>query len=502
MGCREDITDIIRKFDYLLGDDKAILRRYIWPEIPDTVIEKVQYSFGRKINRNNLVAYYDTKKAYVNREGLVFTTDGIYHRNRALSTKYIAYSNIGKIQIDMDALVLYYKDTSLVIYKLIDVFKARVLKAILERIINSENKLLTEEHRKPEFQEQRKTGVIVGTIEENPQRKKLFVEQSFFSPMVHIESAKLFPLIVMGTMSSGKSTLINALLCEDILPSQNEACTAKIFTIIDDDNSDKTELYISKKGEIRKTDSGLVDELEKANSDLDVEHILLIGQIRGVTNSTRNLMVIDTPGPNNSEDKNHEKIMKSVFSKIYGGIILVILDGTHYGTDEDRKILSYLRNDGKINKEDYKITFIVNKVDRFNYIKEPIDELIQRVRKYIAAEGFENNDVIPVSAYGANVLRKGLMHQDLSLYERREFQRMYELFLPKGFDLTAYAVTDDFPNQFDEICIGKQTFIRSSIMGAINNTGISYLEKYLQNQQLTIDKDSQFEVYVSEKETR
>ena len=43
-------------------------------------------------------------------------------------------------------------------------------------------------------------------------------------------------------MSSGKSTLINALLGEELLPNENQACTSKIFKIIDRMGSNRIDL--------------------------------------------------------------------------------------------------------------------------------------------------------------------------------------------------------------------------------------------------------------------
>ena len=45
----------------------------------------------------------------------------------------------------------------------------------------------------------------------------------------------IFPINVVATMSSGKSTLINALLGKKLMPSKNEACTATITEILDND---------------------------------------------------------------------------------------------------------------------------------------------------------------------------------------------------------------------------------------------------------------------------
>ena len=43
-------------------------------------------------------------------------------------------------------------------------------------------------------------------------------------------------ILVLATMSAGKSTLINALIGNDIFPSGNEACTAKIMTYTSDNS--------------------------------------------------------------------------------------------------------------------------------------------------------------------------------------------------------------------------------------------------------------------------
>ena len=48
-----------------------------------------------------------------------------------------------------------------------------------------------------------------------------------------------FEIAVIATMSSGKSTLINSMLSQELMPSKNTACTAKITRIKDNDNLDK-----------------------------------------------------------------------------------------------------------------------------------------------------------------------------------------------------------------------------------------------------------------------
>ena len=71
------------------------------------------------------------------------------------------------------------------------------------------------------------------------------VSKDFFSKNITINENEIFPMVVMATMSSGKSTLINALLGRQILPSRNEACTAKMYSILDDDQSSETKIFVT-----------------------------------------------------------------------------------------------------------------------------------------------------------------------------------------------------------------------------------------------------------------
>ncbi len=61
------------------------------------------------------------------------------------------------------------------------------------------------------------------------------ISKDYFPKEIKIDETKIFPMVVVATMSSGKSTLINALLGKEILPSSNRACTALRYSILDDD---------------------------------------------------------------------------------------------------------------------------------------------------------------------------------------------------------------------------------------------------------------------------
>ena len=69
--------------------------------------------------------------------------------------------------------------------------------------------------------------------------KDNMISRDFFPDGIKINEKRIFPMAVIATMSSGKSTLINALLGKEILPNSNAACTALNYSILDDDQKTK-----------------------------------------------------------------------------------------------------------------------------------------------------------------------------------------------------------------------------------------------------------------------
>ena len=51
--------------------------------------------------------------------------------------------------------------------------------------------------------------------------KQGLISRSFFAKEISVDVSRVFPVMALATMSSGKSTLINALLGLDILPLQS-----------------------------------------------------------------------------------------------------------------------------------------------------------------------------------------------------------------------------------------------------------------------------------------
>ena len=247
-------------------------------------------------------------------------------------------------------------------------------------------------------------------INVNKTARKQLISKELFASNVSVNINKMYPMLVMATMSSGKSTLINALLGEELLPSKNEACTAKIYSIIDDDNAEKSTIYVTYND--GKTIIKETEKLDDINSDDNVSNVLICGHVKGVLNTDKAFLIIDTPGPNNSQNREHENTMKSVLDNVHGGLIVYVLNATQLGIKDDKVVLELLKKQIKA-APDTRVLFVLNKVDQIDEEKESIQQYIEHTRNYLLENKIDNPVIIPVSALAALVFKKVLNNYEL-----------------------------------------------------------------------------------------
>ena len=314
---------------------------------------------------------------------------------------------------------------------------------------------------------------------------KALISHDFFPESISINENKVFPMVVMATMSSGKSTLINSLLGQDILPSRNAACTAKKYAILDDDQENSTKIYVTyKNGNTKVMEENIAEELDKANDDDNVTDILIRGHVKGVLNTDKALLIIDTPGPNNSRDESHEQTMWDVIRKIKGGLFLYVLNATLLETYDDKELLQtikdFIKNNPKVS-----LLFVINKVDLLDEERgETVEQLMLNVKKYLTKNGIENPQIIPVSALAASVLKKVMNKEQLTRKELRDFEMYYDIYQPKDFSLRSFAITDALADQNKKIEVCGEEYTIGNLNRAIENTGIKLLEEEIQKAQI------------------
>lgn len=218
-----------------------------------------------------------------------------------------------------------------------------------------------------------------------------------------------FEVSVIATMSSGKSTLINALLGRELMPSKNEACTATIAKI--KDRSSGTEFdaeYRNKDNQILGTYTNLtLADMEEMNANPNTAYIDITGNIPNIDSSGIRLVLVDTPGPNNSRTEEHKNHTYRVIKEKTKPMVLYVLNATQLQTNDDYTLLATVAEAMKVGGKQSKDRFIfaVNKIDQFDPDKESVQDALQHVREYLRKFDIENPNIFPTSAETAKVIR-------------------------------------------------------------------------------------------------
>lgn len=221
----------------------------------------------------------------------------------------------------------------------------------------------------------------------------------------------VFPINVIATMSSGKSTLINALLGSKLMPSKNEACTATITEILDNDGTGFSAVAYDENDNVVENIPELTyEEMSRLNDNKDIYRIAVNGNIPFLDADSTALMLVDTPGPNNSQNQAHKNTTYRAINNDANNLILYVLNGTQLSTNDDATLLNYvadqIKKGGKQVRD--RFLFVVNKMDGFNPEEENIENAINKVRMYLASYGIEDPQIFPCSAFMALNIRTHL----------------------------------------------------------------------------------------------
>lgn len=233
----------------------------------------------------------------------------------------------------------------------------------------------------------------------------------------------VFPIDVIATMSSGKSTLINSLLRKKLMPSKNEACTATVTEILDTDSSVYSAEVFDTNGEkIENIENLTYEKMDELNSDDNVSRIFVKGDIPFITVSDNALCLLDTPGPNNSQNQEHKRTTYNAINSDSNNLILYVLNATQLGTNDDDSLLNYvaeqIKKGGKQARD--RFLFVINKMDAFNPEEENIEAAVNRARKYLSNHGIDDPQIFPCSAYTALNIRTYLSNIDIDNLTRAE----------------------------------------------------------------------------------
>lgn len=224
-----------------------------------------------------------------------------------------------------------------------------------------------------------------------------------------------FEVNVVATMSAGKSTLINALLRQKLMPAKQEACTATITEIRDTDGKEfSAEVYNAQGVRIRSYSKLTFEIMEELNADTEVSKIQVSGNIPFVSADDVTLVLVDTPGPNNSRDPEHKAATYRMLSESSKTVVLYILNATQLAVNDDYNLLSHVAESMKVGGKQSRdrFIFVVNKLDDFKKGEDSIEAAINKVKEYLKDNGIENPNIYPASALTALNIRTILAESD------------------------------------------------------------------------------------------
>ncbi len=219
-----------------------------------------------------------------------------------------------------------------------------------------------------------------------------------------------FEVDVIATMSSGKSTLINALLGQKLMPAKQAACTATITEVKDNDADHFEATVFDKAGKVLKKQTKLTyAEMRELNSDPEVSKIHVEGDIPFLKAEGMALVLVDTPGPNSSRNPEHKQATIRMIKESSKPLVLYVMNCSQQGTNDDSNLLNMVAESMKVGGRQSRdrFIFVVNKVDELKDDEnETPEETLENAKDYLKKfGGIEDANIYLASALTALDIR-------------------------------------------------------------------------------------------------
>lgn len=298
-------------------------------------------------------------------------------------------------------------------------------------------------------------------LKTDTERISLMVQKKY-GQSIMLNNQKIDTYLVIGTLSSGKSTFLNSLIGFELFPSKNTACTAKIFSYY---GNPEINYFLSKNNKSRKPvlrKSLGIKQVEGWNDDKKVVEVEIEGPVN--REKKKSFAIVDTPGPNNSMDKSHEQITKKALNDSVYKKIIHLLNATQIGVEDDQRLIQLVKE--HVNLKD--IIFVVNKADMIDDTEQENLQILSRnVSRYLNENGFEKPVIYFVSAAAAVLADK--VQSDILLTRRESvtYRRFEETM---KIDLAGYNVNNYISSiiENEDVSTNNLVWKNSGIQAIIN----------------------------------
>lgn len=293
--------------------------------------------------------------------------------------------------------------------------------------------------------------------------------------MISIQKECYHQIYFFAPMSSGKSTVINALIGESLLPASNFACTAKQMEIVINKRMKSKKIYIDRSDGCTDiiTDATLKD-VENCNGyGCSSTRILIESNMVADIITNRPIMFIDTPGTNYYADDKHEKVTQEVLANMQEALIVYVLNISQFGVEDDAKMLKTIADSANNNKW----IVVMNKADVLNRDSERVSDYIYyKIPKYLNDIGIDRYCVCSLSAEAALLFRRLMKGDSFSDAEADKLYNYYKYFSKENLCLGSNFYESYSVDGQREYIVDGETYSFPQICKALHNTGIHELE--------------------------
>ena len=259
-------------------------------------------------------------------------------------------------------------------------------------------------------------------------------------------SEPLKRVLVVANVSSGKSTLINALVGKKINRSSQNACTKELCHVFSKPLPDAVTVKTRNEGKYK-----YIDLFDNWLSDVGEKIGVFFpsGSLQG-----KKICFLDTPGYNDANNIKHRTVTETAIKKNDYDAVLYVASADNMGTDDEKCLMEFI-----VKNTTKPIIFVMNKLDKSISTEDSIKDSISSYCSDIMKLGITNPVIVPISAY-------------VALLARLEKQRMLDKYEQSYLSMNKDKFIDDYYNLPNYI----QDYIRPNTDDILFRSGITVLE--------------------------
>lgn len=249
----------------------------------------------------------------------------------------------------------------------------------------------------------------------------------------------IFNILVIATVSAGKSTLVNTLFGCDLLPIANEPTTAKIFCLKNCPQSIQPicrAVSFTDDHSIQENwENATAETLQGYNEMQCIDYVEIKAKAYSQAVCHHKFSIYDVPGPNTHEHGQHKKYLYHVLEKIRINQIVYIIDATNAKTLDEISLLESCIFPYTQKHRDVDVIFILNKIDNLDDEYDgALQNIIDKTRSRLESIGFVDPQIMPVMARYAFILRRIQAGATLTKKEHRDVSTLQKR-LPKRHNI-------------------------------------------------------------------